>query len=140
MKGVVNDPVFKGWKERDFEDFAIIETKCKINLVENHEDGNGTLPLGELLSFYVTKSKELIDKKGNKYHSFFLKLNQDSLANLQAKIENEYLHEIEFSDVGISFEVVHNLRMDFNFIFLNRLSCGQQRIPCPNGECYTCRT
>lgn len=85
MKGVVNDPVFKGWKERDFEDFAIIETKCKINLVENHEDENGTILLGELLSFYVTKSKELIDKKGNKYHSFFLKLNQDSFANLQAK-------------------------------------------------------
>ena len=119
MKGVVNDPVFKGWKEGDFEDFAIIETKCKINLVENYEDENAKLPLGELLSFYVTKSKEFADKKGNKHHSLFLKLNQDSFSNLQEKIENEYHQEIDFSDVSISFEVVNDLRKDFSFILPN---------------------
>lgn len=119
MKGVVNDPVFKGWQEGDFEDFAIIETKCKINLVENYVDENGKLPLGELLTFYVTKSKEFTDKKGNKHHSLFLKTNQDSFANLQAKIEDEYLQEIDFSDVSISFEVVNDLRKDFKFILPN---------------------
>ena len=76
-------------------------------------DENGKLPLGELLTFYVTKSKEFTDKKGNKHHSLFLKTNQDSFANLQAKIEDEYLQEIDFSDVSISFEVVNDLRKDF---------------------------
>jgi len=48
-----------------------------------------------------------------------LKLNQDSFSNLQEKIENEYLQEIDFSDVSISFEVVNDLRKDFSFILPN---------------------
>ena len=37
----------------------------------------------------------------------------------QLELENEYLQEIDFSDVSISFEVVNDLRKDFSFILPN---------------------